>query len=177
MLNIDFYNMFLNVDFDSILSETNNPLINSKEFYLNYKNEYFDQTNKNYSRFLRYNSELQRLRNTEYKKTATKYTFLYLDQNKIESLKNDLKSIILEQNILFNNFKYHIEMLTKEPSKFISQDQETNKQRGLMSFFNKTKKVSIQIEKPPALKRSRSNASTKSNRSIKSIQSFKSFRE
>ena len=177
MLNIDFYNMFLNVDFDSILSEINNPLVNSKEFYLNYKNEYFDQTNKNYSRFLRYNSELQRLRNTEYKKTATKYTFLYLDQNKIESLKNDLKSIILEQNILFNNLKYHIEMLNKEPNKFISQDQETPKQRGLMSFFNKTKKVSIQIEKPPALKRSRSNASTKSNRSIKSIQSFKSFRE
>ena len=39
MLNIDFYNMFININFDVILD---NPLVNSKELYLNYKNEYFN---------------------------------------------------------------------------------------------------------------------------------------
>lgn len=175
MLNIDFYNQFVNIDFDNILSETNNPLINSKEFYLNYKNEYFDQTNKNYSKFLRCNSELQKIKDSQYKIEKTKYKFIYLDQNKQELLKNELKNIIICQNTLLDNFKHHIHMLNKDQNKFLSNVQE-NKQRGLMSLFNRTKKITNKEEKT-TLKRSKSNASTKSNKSINSVKSFKSFRE
>lgn len=181
MLNIDFYNLFINIDFDAMLSNENNPLINSKEFYLNYKNEYFDQTHKNYSQYLRYNAELQKLKDLQYTVKPTKYHFVYLDQNRLDSLKNDLKKIILCQNTLFENFKHHITKLNTDKELFLLQNQKesTSNQRGLLSLFNRSKKSTAQVVTlpPGTLKRSKSNASTKSNRSIKSIQSFKSFRE
>jgi len=181
MLNIDFYNMFVNIDFDSLLSETNNPLINSKEFYLNYKNDYFDQTNKNYSKFLRCNSELQKIKDNQYKIENNRYNFIYLNQNKLESLKSELKSIILKQNELFDNFKHHIYLLNKDSHLFIVPTQiNQTKSKGLLSLFNKsrrpTKNISLNFEQP-TLKRSKSNASIKSNKSIKSVKSFKSFME
>lgn len=178
MLNIDFYNMFININFDTILADVNNPLVNSKELYLNYKNKYFEQTHKNYSCFLRYNAELQKLKESQYTINTTKYHFVYLDQKRLEKLKNDLKIIILKQNTLFNNFKHYVETLNKDKDLF-SQNDNTQKPRGLFSLFNKSKKTTQQaITLPPGtLKRSKSNASTKSTRSVKSIQSFKSFME
>jgi hypothetical protein len=167
MLNIDFYNMFLNINFDNMLSEINNQLINSKEFYLNYKRTYFDYTNKNYSRFLRVNAELQKLKQLQYKITNNKYYYNYLDSKQLDSLKNDLKSIIISQKELFNNFKHYVETLNKDTNVF---ENKTVKKRGVLSFFNKSKPNTT-------LKRSKSNASTKSNKSVRSIQSFKSFME
>lgn len=169
MLNIDFYNMFININFDNMLSEINNPLINSKEFYLNYKRTYFDHTNKNYSRFLRINAELQKLKQLQYKITNNKYYYNYLDQKQLDSLKNDLKSIIISQKELFNNFKHYVETLNKDINVF---SNNTEKKRGILSFFNKSKSKTS-----TTLKRSKSNASTKSNKSVRSIQSFKSFIE
>jgi hypothetical protein len=167
MLNIDFFNMFLNINFDNMLLETNNPLVNSKDVYLNYKRTYFDQTNKNYSKFLRINAELQKLKQTQYKITNNKYYYNYLDTKKLESLKNDLKSIIITQKELFNNFKHYVETLIKD-TKLFSDTSE--KKKGILSFFNKSKpKTNI------TLKRSKSNASIKSNKSVRSIESFKSF--
>lgn len=170
MLNIDFYNMFININFDNILLETNNSLVNSKEFYLNYKKTYFDQTNKNYSKFLRINAELQKLKELQYKKSNNKYYYTYLDQTKLESLKNELKTIIISQKESFNNFKHYVETLNKNTDLFQNTPE---KKRGILSLFNKSKAK----PKTNALKRSKSNASTKSNKSIRSIQSFKSFRE
>jgi hypothetical protein len=167
MLNIDFYNMFININFDNMLLEINNPLVNSKEFYLNYKRTYFDQTNKNYSRFLRINAELQKLKQSQYKITNNKYYYNYLDQKHLNSLKNDLKSIMISQKESFNNFKHYVETLNKDTNIF---SDTTVKKRGVLSFFNKSKSNTT-------LKRSKSNASIKSNKSVKSIQSFKSFME
>lgn len=172
MLNIDFYNMFININFDNILLETNNPLVNSKEYYLNYKRTYFDQTNKNYSKFLRINAELQKLKNLQYNILNNKYYYTYLDQKQLDSLKNDLKIIIISQKESFNNFKHYVETLNKDINLF---QNTSEKKRGILSFFNKSK------AKPKTntntLKRSKSNASVKSNKSVKSIQSFKSFIE
>lgn len=170
MLNIDFYNMFININFDNILLETNNPLVNSKDFYLNYKRTYFDQTNKNYSKFLRINAELQKLKQLQYKILNNKYYYTYLDQKQLESLKNELKLIIISQKESFNNFKHYVETLNKDTNLF--QNIPENK-RGILSFFNKSKTKT----KTNTLKRSKSNASIKSNRSVRSIQSFKSFIE
>lgn len=169
MLNINFYNMFININFDNILLETNNPLVNSKDFYLNYKKTYFDQTNKNYSKFLRLNAELQKQKQLQYNTSNNKYYYTYLDQKQLDSLKNDLKIIIISQNELFNNFKHYVETLNKDTNLF---QNTSNKKRGILSFFNKTK-----TRTNNTLKRSKSNASIKSNKSVKSIQSFKSFIE
>jgi hypothetical protein len=171
MLNIDFYNIFININFDNILLEENNPLINSKEFYLNYKKIYFNKTNKNYSKFLRINSQLQRLNNTIYKITNNKYYYYnYLDKTQLDVLKKELKSIIISQKEIFNNFKHYVETLNKNVDLY--SNTTTEKKRGILSFFNKSK------SKPnTTLKRSKSNASTKSNKSVRSIQSFKSFME
>lgn len=170
MLNIDFYNMFININFDNILLEKNNPLVNSKEIYLNYKRTYFDQTNKNYSKFLRLNAELQKQKQLQYTVTNNKYYYTYLDQKNLDSLKNELKIIIISQKELFNNFKHYVETLNKDINLF---QNTSEKKRGILSFFNKSKAK----PKTNALKRSKSNASIKSNKSVRSIQSFKSFME
>lgn len=168
MLNIEFYNLFININFDNILLEENNPLINSKEFYLNYKRIYFDQTNKNYSKFLRINSQLQQLNDTKYKITNNKYYYNYLDKTQLEILKKDLKSILILQKELFNNFKHYVETLNKNIHLY--SNTTTEKKRGILSIFNKSK------SKPnTTLKRSKSNASVKSTKSTRSIESFRSF--
>lgn len=169
MLNIDFYNMFININFDNILLETNNPLVNSKDFYLNYKKTYFDQTNKNYSKFLRINAELQKQKQLQYNTSNNKYYYTYLDQKQLDSLKNDLKIIIISQKELFNNFKHYVETLNKDTNLF---QNTSDKKRGILSFFNKSK-----TKTNSTLKRSKSNASIKSNKSVRSVQSFKSFIE
>lgn len=169
MLNIDFYNMFININFDNILLETNNPLVNSKDFYLSYKKTYFDQTNKNYSKFLRINAELQKQKQLQYNISNNKYYYTYLDQKQLDSLKNELKIIIISQKELFNNFKHYVETLNKDTNLF---QNTSDKKRGILSFFNKSK-----TKTNSTLKRSKSNASTKSNKSIRSVQSFKSFIE
>lgn len=169
MLNIDFYNMFININFDNILLETNNPLVNSKDFYLSYKRTYFDQTNKNYSKFLRINAELQKQKQLQYNISNNKYYYTYLDQKQLDSLKNELKIIIISQKELFNNFKHYVETLNKDTNLF---QNTSDKKRGILSFFNKSK-----TKTNSTLKRSKSNASIKSNKSIRSVQSFKSFIE
>lgn len=169
MLNIDFYNMFININFDNILLETNNPLVNSKDFYLSYKKTYFDQTNKNYSKFLRINAELQKQKQLQYNISNNKYYYTYLDQKQLDSLKNELKIIIISQKELFNNFKHYVETLNKDTNLF---QNTSDKKRGILSFFNKSK-----TKTNSTLKRSKSNASIKSNKSIRSVQSFKSFIE
>jgi hypothetical protein len=168
MLNIDFYNLFININFDNILLQENNPLINSKEIYLNYKRIYFDQTNKNYSKFLRINAQLQKINDTKYKITNNKYYYNYLDNKQLELLKKELKSIIISQKELFNNFKHYVETLNKDINLY--SNNTTEKKRGILSLFNKSK------SKPnTTLKRTKSNASVKSNKSVKSIDSFRSF--
>lgn len=169
MLNIDFYNMFININFDNILLETNNPLVNSKDFYLSYKKTYFDQTNKNYSKFLRINAELQKQKQLQYNISNNKYYYTYLDQKQLDYLKNELKIIIISQKELFNNFKHYVETLNKDTNLF---QNTSDKKRGILSFFNKSK-----TKTNSTLKRSKSNASIKSNKSIRSVQSFKSFIE
>ena len=50
-MNIDYYAQYININFDEILLENNNNLLNSEEFYLMYKKDYFDQTSKNFEKY------------------------------------------------------------------------------------------------------------------------------
>ena len=50
-MNIDYYAQYININFDEILLENNNNLLNSEEFYLMYKKDYFDQTSENFEKY------------------------------------------------------------------------------------------------------------------------------
>ena len=60
-MDIDFYSQYININFDEILMESNNHLINSQNVYLVYKQQYFDESSKNYELFKKYKTKLERL--------------------------------------------------------------------------------------------------------------------
>ena len=45
---IEFREKFITIDFDNYLKEQNNNLVNSNEYYLQYKNEYITTSENNY---------------------------------------------------------------------------------------------------------------------------------
>ena len=53
-MNIDYYAQYININFDEILLENNNNLLNSEEFYLMYKKDYFIiKTSKNSQKYFK----------------------------------------------------------------------------------------------------------------------------
>ena len=90
-MNIDYYAQYININFDEILLENNNNLLNSEEFYLMYKKDYFDQTSKNFEKYKKWEAELKELTNFNVS-TSTKYKYVYTDVTKVEYLKQVLKN-------------------------------------------------------------------------------------
>ena len=133
-MNIDFYSQYININFDEILLENNNDLINSEEFYLIYKKTYFDETLKNFEKFKIYNSELNELSNLN-DKTTSKYKHVYIDTIRFEFLKQSIKNIVIFQNKLLDNFHHYITLLNTHPEKFKSKNEDNIniQKRGFLS--------------------------------------------
>ncbi len=128
-MDIDFVSQYININFDNMLL---NYLVQSEEFYLQYKKRYFDETNENYQKYKKYISELILLTDNQYINSGTKYKYVYVDTQQIESLKKEIKKIIIHQNHLLENFNNHIILLNTNPDKF-----QSNKISSKKSFLSK----------------------------------------
>lgn len=108
MNNIDFKKEFILVNFDDMLLSCNNPLINSDDYYIKYKSEYFKQTQQNYLRFTQLQNNIQNDVSTS---NNNKYTFIFRDESE-ENIKleaqHEMKTIILQQRKALNNFMHYI---------------------------------------------------------------------
>jgi hypothetical protein len=131
-MNIDFYSKYLDVDFDKILLDNNNKLINSEEFYLKYKNHYFDETTANYTLYKQYYEEYTFLTKSQYNKTGSKYLYNFIDENKVEILKQKVKDVILKQERLYSNFTHYVNLLNTDVHKF---ETKKSKGKGFLSKF------------------------------------------
>ncbi len=98
MESIDFKKDFLEVDFDSILLECNNPLFNSDQHHIKYKNLYFDKAKIACEQFEHLSAELSRLQDVQFLQLSdTKVIRTYVDEQKILDLKQQRKNLVIKQ--------------------------------------------------------------------------------
>lgn len=132
-MDIDFYKQYISVNFDEILTDNNNPLVNSEVVYINFKRNYFDQTLEAYELFKKYNTELQNLENTDGYSSDTKYVYVYKNDKRILEIRQKIKNIVVEQERRFNDFYHYVNLLNTNRQKFEIKTV-TNEKR---SFFSK----------------------------------------
>lgn len=138
-MNIDYYAQYININFDEILLENNNNLVNSEEFYLMYKKDYFDQTSQNFEKYKKWETELKALTNFNLSE-PTKYKYVYTDITKVELLKQQLKNLIIAQNKLLDNFYHYITLLNTHPEKFKVRTEDIQQKRSFLSKLLPSKK-------------------------------------
>lgn len=131
-MNIDYYAQYININFDEILLENNNNLLNSEEFYLIYKKDYFYQTSKNFEKYKKWDAELKELTNLNVS-NSTKYKYVYTDITKVEYLKQVLKNLIIDQNKLLDNFHHYVTLLNTHPEKFKIRTEDAQQKRSFLS--------------------------------------------
>jgi hypothetical protein len=106
-----FKNDFLHFDFDNMLIEEDNNMLNSNEHYIDYKNEYIEQTKINHKKLDDLLKKFNILNNFYTKSDDRKYVYHFIDNNTKEKLNNEIKNIHLYQRKLYTNFLKHIEFL------------------------------------------------------------------
>lgn len=135
-MDVDFYTRFININFDEQLMENNNPLVNSQDIYLNYKNEYINTSLNNFNDYKKYNKIYSGLNETDINNTSNKYIFVYKNVKLIEETKQKIKNIIIEQEKLLQNFQHYIDLLNENPQMFTAKKQ--NEKRSFLSkLFDK----------------------------------------
>lgn len=133
LTSIDFKREFI-IDFDSLLTQTNNPLINSDEHYLQYKQRYIKNAKDAQKRFTQLCKEIQVIQQTQ-KINVSYCKFQYtFSQDELSEKMNELKAIISQQRKALLNFLNHIQFLNNNVSKISSA---TPKQNPLKDLFNK----------------------------------------
>jgi hypothetical protein len=101
----NFQKKFLNIQFDNILIEQNNKYVNSQE-YLSQKKKYNSSTKENFKIIKELVKEYDLL-NNNYSINNTKYIYKYIDTERLNTLNNELKNILIKQEKIFvdiNNF-------------------------------------------------------------------------
>lgn len=116
MNTIDFENEFLNIDFDGILIRNDNPLVNSFDHYIQYKNKYVEEAKSAQSAFIQLTNELDSIQNQSYIKneSSTKIRFQNVDQDVVNGLKHRRKEIVSHQRYLLEQFLHYIDTLNKD---------------------------------------------------------------
>ena len=129
MTTSDFNNEFINVHFDEILLKYNNPLINSNEMYLKYKQNYLSKSRDNFKIYTELNDQLNQI-NSLHLKTNT-----------------NIKKLLINQRILLSHFLHYINSLNNNKTFILEQSFESDfdkrsikskgKSKGKFNLFKK----------------------------------------
>lgn len=122
-MSTEYANKFINIDFDNILISNNNPLVNSYEHYIKYKEMYLTESNELFTKYSFYSKELQKA--NEIKNiiiSPFKQIYTYISDERINEYKLGLKNIYLEQQSKFKNFMTYINYINTNHKKYISDE-------------------------------------------------------
>jgi len=133
-MEVDFKEEFINIDFDNKLLENNNHLINSQEHYLSYKQKYIEETLQNYDEYTKMSESYVKLQNKT-SETETKTMYTYVDNAKVSDLKQSIKSVVLKQRRILQNFLTYIEYLNSNAT--LLQPPPSSKPRRRFQLFRK----------------------------------------
>lgn len=127
-MEIDFKSSFLNYDFDSILLNNNNPLLNSYDFYIQYKQKYIISTRKNFDLYQKLFKEYTNLKKTQYQTPSSNIViYTYLPDNKLNDLSFKIKTLLKEQQKKLDNFLHYINHLNDNSHHYLSNENSNSK--------------------------------------------------
>ena len=125
-MEIDFKSKFLNCDFDSILLNSNNPLLNSYDIYIQYKQKYIINARKNYDSYQKLFKEYSNLKKLQYHQiNPNKIIYTYISDDKLNDLSFKIKNLVIEQQSSLDNFMHYITHLNKNVDSYIDQSKST----------------------------------------------------
>jgi hypothetical protein len=107
----DFASEFLYVNFDNILMQNNSPFLESDQMYIKYKEQYLSQTMQNYTSYKELLSLLQSFQSPS-PTTPSKIVYTFTDNQQIENIRSQIKSLFLHQRTMFTNFLDHVNKLS-----------------------------------------------------------------
>lgn len=126
----DFESEFVNVDFDSILTRCNNPLANSNEKYLIFKQRYLDETYKNKHEFEMLIEKAKVMQNPSIESKPNRISYVVYDQDLFKQIQFEAKSIVYKQRQLFNNFVHYVNTLNDTDNRTNTQQHQTKSEHG-----------------------------------------------
>jgi hypothetical protein len=151
---MNFRDQFI-ADFDQLLLDQNNPVINSYELYGQYKDSYLKLTERNWLRYEKIDKELQSLKNYYTHPNEKRHIYKYIDHNKLNKLNLEAKNIVIEQRKHHENFLNFIVNLNKESATsntvisrpmLLHKSRSKSRSRGLLSkLFPKSKTESKNV--------------------------------
>lgn len=119
-----FYNKYIAYDFDDILLNTNNNLVNSYEFYIKFKEDYLFRTNENFENYKIYITKLEELNNKIYFKESEKRIYVtIIDENEKNNVKKYINNIQTTQRRLYDNFLHYVNFLNENKYNYISNSR------------------------------------------------------
>lgn len=134
-MDIDFKKEFLSINFDNKLIEANNPLVSSQEHYKLYKQKYIEESIHNFELYTTVVDEYNSLIEKSITKTSSRVVYVYVDKSRVSELRQSLKTIIIKQRSLLDNFNHYIEFLNTN-SKAITKTQNTQQtKKGFFKFL------------------------------------------
>jgi hypothetical protein len=126
-MDIDFKSKFLNYDFDNILINHNNPLINSYDNYIQYKQKYIISTRKNYDLYQKWIKEYINLKNLKFQTPDNNVIiYTYIDNDKLNDLSYKLKNLLKEQQKKLSNFLHYITYLNDNMNSYFLNENSQN---------------------------------------------------
>lgn len=127
-MEIDFKSTFLNYDFDSILLNNNNQLLNSYDFYIQYKQKYIISTRKNFDLYQKLSKEYANLKKIQYQNPSSNITiYTYIPDNKLNELSFKIKNLIKEQQKNLDNFLHYINHLNVNVEHYLTNENSNSK--------------------------------------------------
>ena len=111
-LTQDFASDFLYINFDNILMQNNSPFLDSDQMYIKYKEEYLAQTMQNYTSYKELVSALDSLQPSTSTENPSKILYTFTDNEEIEQLRCQIKSLVLCQRTLYTNFIDHVNKIS-----------------------------------------------------------------
>jgi hypothetical protein len=134
MSDVDFKNDFLSVNFDNILIEHNNPLVNSYDHYIKYKQQYIRISKQNSESYSELYAKLVSILEQQNIKTSTyRFSFVFADENYINSLKTQIKELITQQRKLLSNFIHYLQTLNSDYEKLLPKPLSKSKSLNINS--------------------------------------------
>jgi hypothetical protein len=115
-----FIDEFIATNFDDILLQNDNPLINSDEYYIKYKQCYMDDARTNLLEYETLTNELRRLQ--EIKLVAlsdSKVIYTFVNDVTIQGLKSKRKDLVVKQRQKLTNLLLYIDRLNMDFEKIL----------------------------------------------------------
>jgi hypothetical protein len=146
LLDLNFKKEFLLINFDELLLKHNNPLINSQEHYINYKQNYISATKQNLEKYDNIKLQIDELSNTVLSPSKIFYT--YVDQDFLQSLHQQLKTILIHQRNLLDNFLLYLKHINNDYKKIIKENVPQTKSVKAKSSKTLLSRISLLDSRP-----------------------------